>query len=250
MQDETQHTAIDRIDEDETNVRSHMAGIEELAASIRMHGVIQPLVGTRSADGRIKLIAGHRRLAAAKLAGLDRVPLVIREAEDGVAKELQLVENVQREDLPALDVADALQAMASAGKTADEIAERVGKSAAWVRRHFALLKIDGKVLATIRKQGLRFTQAEHVAKVLKTGSLSDALEAAKALGSGQLSRRSAERTLPKENGETHKQALSAKGAHYRASLNVESEIPIDSVRARQLGELMTALDRIMMGEAA
>ncbi len=78
MQDETQHTAIDRIDEDETNVRSHMAGIEELAASIRTHGVIQPLVGTRSADGRIKLIAGHRRLAAAKLAGLDRVPLVIR----------------------------------------------------------------------------------------------------------------------------------------------------------------------------
>ena len=243
--------AVSAIDVDETNVRSRMAGIDELAASIRTHGIIQPLVASGGADGRIKLIAGHRRLAAAKLAGLARVPVVMRDEEGSVAKELQLVENVQREDLPALDVADALQTMVAGGKTADEIAERVGKSAAWVRRHLALLKLDGKVLDAIRKQGLRFTQAEHVAKVLKNGSLAEALDTTKALGSGQLSRRAAERALPKE-GEvaTHKQSLSAKGAHYHAALSVESDIPIDSIRARQLGELMTALDRIMMGEAA
>ncbi len=235
---------VERIDADETNVRSRMQGIEELAASIKTHGVIQPLVGTTNADGRVKLIAGHRRLAAARLAGLTHVPIVLREVEAAVAKELQLVENVQREDLPALDVAEALQAMVGSGQTIDGIAERVGKSAAWVRRHLALLKLDGKVVAALRKNGLRFTQAEHVAKVLKTGSLDDAIEAARAMASGQLSRRLAERSLAQESG-AQKQTLSASGKNYRASLKIESDIPIDSVRAKQLSELMIALDRIM-----
>ena len=183
---------IECIDGDPNNVRGRMAGIEELAASIRVHGIIQPLVAVRTNGRRVQLIAGHRRLEAAKVAGLTHVPVITRSASGAVAKELQLVENVQREDLPALDVAEALQAMVGSGQTAEGIAERVGKSAAWVRRHLAILKLDAKVVAAIRKNGLRFTQAEHVAKVLKNGSLDAALEAAKALATGQLSRRSAE----------------------------------------------------------
>jgi hypothetical protein len=110
-----------------------------------------------------------------------------------------------------------------------------------------LLKLDGKVVAVIRKNGLKFTQAEHVAKVLKAGSLSDALEAAKALASGQVSRRSAERALNNETPENakRKHVLKTRGAHYRALIDIESDIPIDSVRARQLEELVTTLDRIM-----
>ena len=237
---------IENIDADETNVRSRLQGIDELAASIRAVGIIQPLVGAHDATGRIKLIAGHRRLAAAKAAGLEAVPLIVREVESDVAKELQLTENVQREDLPALDVAEALQAMVSSGQTAESIAARLGKSSAWVRRHLALLKLDGKVLSALRKHGLRFTQAEHVAKVLKTGSLNDALEAANGLASGLLSRRSAERALANDKAvDSHRQAFNGSGARYRASLNIESELPIDSVRAKQLGDLMLAIDRIM-----
>jgi ParB family chromosome partitioning protein len=108
MGDGATEVAIELVDADETNVRSRVQGIEELAASIRMHGIIQPLVGTRGGDGRVRLIAGHRRLAAAKLAGLECIPMIFREVEATVAKELQLVENVQREDLPALAVAEAL----------------------------------------------------------------------------------------------------------------------------------------------
>ena len=88
---------------------------------------------------------------------------------------------------------------------------------AWVRRHLALLKLDGKVIATMRKNGLSFTQAEHVARVLKSGSMEDALEAAKAMASGQLSRRSAEGALRKMET-PHKRSLNACGEHYRASL--------------------------------
>lgn len=108
------------------------AGIEELAASIREVGVLQPLV-VRSAAGGFELIAGERRLRAAKEAGLERVPVLIRQADDNESMELALVENLQRENLSPLETAAAYQTLMDGfGLTKDELARRLGKSRAAV----------------------------------------------------------------------------------------------------------------------
>ena len=107
-------------------------GIEELAASIREVGVLQPLV-VRSTAGGFELIAGERRLQAAKEAGLERVPVLIRQAGDNESMELALVENLQRENLSPLETAAAYQAlMEGFGLTKDQLARRLGKSRAAV----------------------------------------------------------------------------------------------------------------------
>ena len=85
-------------------------GIKELAASIREVGILQPLV-VRSTEGGFELIAGERRLRAAKEAGLDRVPVLIRQAGENESMELALIENLQREDLNPLETAAAYQAL-------------------------------------------------------------------------------------------------------------------------------------------
>lgn len=108
------------------------SGIEELAASIREVGVLQPLV-VRSTPAGFELIAGERRLRAAKEAGLERVPVLIRQAGDNESMELALVENLQRENLSPLETAAAYQAlMEGFGLTKDQLARRLGKSRAAV----------------------------------------------------------------------------------------------------------------------
>ncbi|HHY58792.1 MAG TPA: ParB/RepB/Spo0J family partition protein [Chloroflexi bacterium] len=107
------------------------AALDELAASIRAHGIIQPLVVTAApeAPGYFWLIAGERRWRAARLAGLQAVPAILREATPQQLMEWALVENVQRADLNAIEEAAAYQAlMEEFGLTQAEVAERVGKS--------------------------------------------------------------------------------------------------------------------------
>ena len=120
------------------------AGIKELAASIREVGILQPLV-VRSTEGGFELIAGERRLRAAKEAGLDRVPVLIRQAGDNESVELALVENLQREDLNPLETAAAYQAlMEGFGLTKEQLAHRLGKSRAAVTNTLRLAQLpDG-----------------------------------------------------------------------------------------------------------
>jgi len=105
------------------------AALDELAASIREHGVIQPLIVSERDDGRFELIAGERRLRAARRAGLDRVPVVVRETTRQQLLELALIENIQRADLNALEEARAYQTLKDTfGLSDDAIARRVGRS--------------------------------------------------------------------------------------------------------------------------
>ncbi len=121
------------------------AGIKELAASIREVGILQPLV-VRSTEGGFELIAGERRLRAAKEAGLDRVPVLIRQAEDNESVELALVENLQREDLNPLETAAAYQAlMGGFGLTKDQLAHRLGKSRAAVSNTLRLVQLPDRI---------------------------------------------------------------------------------------------------------
>lgn len=117
--------------------------IEELAASIRQHGIIQPLIVTYDENaGSYTLIAGERRLHAARLAGLDTVPAVVREATDQQRLEIALIENIQRSDLNPLEAAEAYRQLSEDFHLSHEdIANRVGKSRAAITNTLRLLKL-------------------------------------------------------------------------------------------------------------
>ena len=125
------------------------AGIRELAASIREVGILQPLV-VRSTAAGFELIAGERRLRAAREAGLDRVPVLIRQAGENESMELALVENLQRENLSPLETAAAYQAlMEGFGLTKDQLARRLGKSRAAVSNTLRLAHLPENIQALL-----------------------------------------------------------------------------------------------------
>src|ERR687884_2347380 len=130
------------------------AGIKELAASIREVGILQPLV-VRSAEGGFELIAGERRLRAAREVGLDRVPVLIREAAESESMEMALVENLQREDLNPLETAAAYQALMDGfGFTKDQLAHRLGKSRAAISNTLRLTRLPESVRAMVLAEKL------------------------------------------------------------------------------------------------
>ncbi len=120
--------------------------LEDLAASIREHGVLQPLVVTELAGGDYQLIAGERRWRAARRAGLVTVPVVIKEATPQQQLEIALIENIQRADLDAIEEARAYRALADEfDLTHEQIAHRVGKSRSLITQMIGLLKLPTPV---------------------------------------------------------------------------------------------------------
>jgi len=125
------------------------AGIRELAASIQEVGILQPLV-VRPTPGGFELIAGERRLRAAKVAGLERVPVLIRQAGEDESVELALVENLQRENLSPLETAAAYQALMDGfGLTKERLARRLGKSRAAVTNTLRLVHLPERIQALL-----------------------------------------------------------------------------------------------------
>jgi ParB family chromosome partitioning protein len=123
--------------------------LESLADSIRRHGVLQPIVVIETLDG-YQLVAGERRVRAAELAGLERIPAIVREAADHAQLELALVENLQRADLGALDEASAFRRLVDEfGMTQDEVATRMGRSRSAVANTMRLLDLAPEVQAAI-----------------------------------------------------------------------------------------------------
>ena len=125
------------------------AGIRELAASIKEVGILQPLV-VRPTPGGFELIAGERRLRAAREAGLERVPVLIRQAGEDESMELALVENLQRENLSPLETAAAYQALMDGfGLTRERLARRLGKSRAAVANTLRLVHLPESIQALL-----------------------------------------------------------------------------------------------------
>lgn len=128
--------------------------LDELAASIREHGIIQPLIVTRTTGpgAPYTLIAGERRWRAAQLAGLSHVPVIIKDVAPQQMLELALIENIQRSDLSPLEEAAAFQQlMNDFGLTQDQVAERVGRSRVAVANTVRLLRLPGQVQAALMK---------------------------------------------------------------------------------------------------
>jgi ParB family chromosome partitioning protein len=123
----------------------HPERLKELADSIRVHGVVQPVVVRRQGE-RFMLIAGERRWRAASLAGIPTVPAIVREVPDSQVLELTLIENIQREELNPVEVAEAFSRLATeANLTHEQIAERTGKDRLSVTNHLRLLKLPKEV---------------------------------------------------------------------------------------------------------
>ncbi len=122
----------------------------ELAASIAMHGVLQPIVVRASADGGYELIAGERRLRAARLAGLTHIPAVVRDSADGEQLELALVENLQRQDLNAIEEAGAYRELVDRfALSHEDVARKVGKSRVAISNALRLLDLTAETREAI-----------------------------------------------------------------------------------------------------
>jgi ParB family chromosome partitioning protein len=169
--------------------------IKELAASIREVGILQPLV-IRSTEAGFELIAGERRLRAAKEAGLDRVPVLIRQAAESESMEMALVENLQREDLNPLETAAAYQALIdSFGLTKDQLAHRLGKSRAAITNTLRLARLPEPIRDMVLEEKL---SEGHARALLRLEAEEHMLRVAQKVRAEELSVRKTEELVREE----------------------------------------------------
>lgn len=152
----------------EQGIRQTMDGesLDELTASIKQHGILQPLVVEPLAGGRYNLQIGKRRMAAAKLIGLEKVPALILEGSLSSEKSLaiRLVENLHREDLDPIDEAEAYSTLKKMGTKVSAIARLVGKERTYISHSMRLLKLHPKVREALRNRTL---PREHAISLLR-----------------------------------------------------------------------------------
>ncbi|MBK8142493.1 MAG: ParB/RepB/Spo0J family partition protein [Chitinophagaceae bacterium] len=140
--------------------------MQELADSIRLHDIIQPVTVSRLANGKYRLISGERRLRASKLAGLKDIPAYIRQANDAQLLELALLENLQREDLNAMEVSLSYKRMMEElDYTQEQVAERMGKDRSTVANFIRLLKLPPDIQLAVRNGELSMGHARALINV-------------------------------------------------------------------------------------
>jgi len=135
------------------------AKLEELAQSIRATGIIQPLL-VRRRGGLFELVAGERRWRAAQMAGLTRVPAIVREIPDENLLELALIENIQRQELNAIEEANAYRRLIETlGLTQEEVAQRVGRDRTFITNYLRILKLPNEIQSLLEQEKLTFGHA-------------------------------------------------------------------------------------------
>lgn len=140
--------------------------LNELVMSVKEHGIIQPITVRRAADNSFQLISGERRMRAAQKAGLKRIPAYVREAGDENMMELALVENIQREDLDAVEVAISYQRLIEEfNLTQEGLGERVGKKRATIANYLRLLNLPVEIQTAIREKKITMGHARALAGI-------------------------------------------------------------------------------------
>jgi len=145
---------IDKLSQGQFQPRAHFekAKLEELAQSIKEHGILQPIVARKMASGKLEIIAGERRWRAAQIAGLHEVPVILKALEDQATLEMAIIENIQREDLNSIEEAEAYSRLAQEfSLTQQQIAEKVGKERATVANSLRLLQLPQQIREMIVK---------------------------------------------------------------------------------------------------
>jgi ParB family transcriptional regulator, chromosome partitioning protein len=159
------------LDQIETNPRQPRhdfdeVALQELAQSIRLHDIIQPITVSRLPSGKYRLISGERRYRAAKLAELKDLPAYVRQADDQQLLELALLENLQREDLNAMEIALSYKRMMEElNYTQEQVAERMGKERSTVANYIRLLKLPPDIQVAVRSNQLSMGHARALVNV-------------------------------------------------------------------------------------
>lgn len=211
---------ISQVESCSSQPRKHFdeAALAELSDSIRQHGIIQPLTVRKLASGYYQIIAGERRWRAARMAGLQEVPVIVMEADDRKAAELAMIENLQREDLNPMEEAAGFQAlMEQHHMTQEEAAQRVGKSRSAVANALRLLNLTPPVAKLVEENKL---SAGHARALLP---LSPALQekAAEGVISGGLSVRQTEALAKRLSAEKKDKPAAPAGVDYAAEAQKE-----------------------------
>lgn len=189
---------IIKIDSIETNpdqprTRFDQAALQELAASIKNYGVIQPILVTELGDGKYELIAGERRMRASMLAGLSTIPCIVKSFTESDRAEIALIENLQREDLNPVEEAKAYRAlMDKSGMTQEELANKLGKSRPAIANSLRLLMLSPNVLELVEAGRLSAGHARTLA-VIKDQKVQESY--AKAAADKKMSVRQLERMV-------------------------------------------------------
>jgi ParB family chromosome partitioning protein len=192
---------IDLIDPNPEQPRTRFveSALEELAASIRSNGIVQPIVVRRSGD-RYQIVAGERRWRAAQKAGLRRVPVTLKEISDEKMLEVALIENIQRQELNVVEEARAYRKLLdNIGFTQEELSERVGKDRSMISTALRLLKLPEQVLEFVENEMLT---PGHARTLLVSNDSGRQIEVAKAIIDFNLTVREAERMIKKKDAKT------------------------------------------------
>lgn len=206
--------------------------LQELADSIREHGVLQPVVVTQvQSDTGVRtyqLIAGERRLQAARIAGVERIPVVVKDVADAALLELALVENLQRQDLNPIEEAQAFQRLSSDfGLTQEAIAKRVGRSRSAVTNTMRLLSLESDILQSLASGQI---SEGHARALLAIEDRNVRLDAWRRIVSDALSVREAEE-IARALRETHRAAPSSRtGTNAPVRIDPEMRAVEDSLR--------------------
>lgn len=253
------------IKEIETNPfqpRTHFdqEALEELAESIRVQGIIQPLTVRKLSAGKYQLIAGERRLQASKLAGLTKVPAYIRAADDQQMLEMALIENIQRENLNAIEIALSYQRLLSeCDLKQEELGDRVGKNRSTVTNYLRLLKLPPDIQIALRDKKLTMG---HARALLGVENADQQLEVYRRIVSQDLSVRQVEALVkliangrkpatPKDEKATSPEISklqSQLASHFgtkvvvNANSNNKGEIKIPFVSVQDLNRILEILD--------
>jgi ParB family chromosome partitioning protein len=154
--DDQYDVEVDLIDASPLQPRTHFdqSSLDQLAQSIETHGVVQPVV-LRPKNGRYELVAGERRWRAAKIAGLSRIPAVVRDIQDKDLLELALIENIQREDLNPIEEAQAYRKLIeTVGITQESLADRVGRDRSYITNYLRLLRLPADIQRLVAERKL------------------------------------------------------------------------------------------------
>lgn len=205
------------------------AALSELSDSIRAHGVIQPLLVRPMADGSYRLVAGERRYRAARMAGLTEVPVTIREMSDEEESIFALIENLQREDLNAIEEAEGLKRLIdSFGLTQEEAAARVGKSRTAVTNSLRLLNLPEEITALVKDGKVSMG---HARALLSVGDAAELSRIAELIVKNGISVRETER-LCKRAGKAEK--APAKRLKTRDRFYDEVELALSEAMGRKV----------------
>ncbi len=197
--------------------------LQELASSIRVHGVIQPITVRKISDRKYQLISGERRLRASRMAGLEEIPAYVRTANDQEVVEMALIENIQREDLNAMEVALTYQRLIDECElTHENLGDRLGKDRSTVTNYLRLLKLPPEIQKALRDKVLSMG---HARAIISIPEVDKQLYALREINSKGLSVRKTEELVRLlSSGSQHKKAEKKEEVLPGAYKNVQQKL--------------------------